>query len=342
MKQDTNKLMEEARVAVKHASDKIADAHAESFVYKHPAGALIGHLRDLCDALYGLTLHAYAEVRMQKESLSQVMERTQAKKCFVVPTRERMAQEDIALQAFQQQYCVPKGAKSAGTLSAPKPSDGRVPMTDSDRLVEMTLQRGQALHPDYEMIWDAPPGPPDWQPVVSAVYPLSNGNVAYLFGAGPDKRNLERVEKRTLKKKPAAEKQLLVVHKTCPSWGETQCGASLFTAAPPPHAVFKWKGVTCKECLKLRGVQMPRDKGIKQAVRAAKRNILVDNGDLNLKWGNPQPNHPNRFYLLVNGNMKRNPKGNGYYTIQQARRLQKKLKQERACTVQVAETYLHR
>lgn len=298
-KSKLNILIARARDAVKNAGNLIADAHAECTVDNHPARSIIGHLRDLNDALYGLAIYCQHEVE-------QSAPKPEAKKCFVVPTRERMAQEDIALQAFQQQYCVPKqGVRSAETLAAPAGKEGRVPMTDADRDTEQMLKWRCAKNPNYEWVWDAPPGPPDWQPVVGTLHSLSNGNVAYLFDAGPDKRNLER----------SAEKRLLedLGQKTA-----------------------KQFGTHVKQALR-------RKRTAQQRKDAAKLKLFVDTGDLYHCWRDPQPNHPSRFYLVVNGATKKNPKGNGYFTIQQARRHQKKMMQEKpGAKVQVSETYLRK
>lgn len=433
------KHITQARNAVKNAGNQIAEAHALTVGYDLPCRSIIGHLRDLNDALYGLAIYCQHEVEQagkQPESLSQVMERTKAKKCFVVPTRERMAQEgmDVSpgsvrraiMKEHFQALPMPGVLSQAGapcpkcdrqvpgrlgalntcecgaflrradtgdwclvgalpdSLSAPV---GRVPMTDHDRQICAKLQSECAAHSNYEWVWDAPPlSQPEWTPVVGSVYNLSNGNVAYLFDAGPEQRNLERTaEGRLLKnlgqkfaknvrkerikrlranlplaqaeakatarltkvaqqRRDAALKKRIAkhlpVHKTCASWGETQCGKPLLTGNDPV-TVYDWKRVTCPECLA--GAPKERAKGVQQRKDAAKLKLFVDTGDVPKRWMEPQPNHPSRFYLIVNGATKKNPKGNGYFTIEQARRIQKKLKQQKPdATVTVAETYLRR
>ena len=80
-------LMAQARDGVKKAGNLIADAHALCAVDNNPAREIIGHPRDLHDALYGLAIFCQHEVEKAEQA------KPEAKKCFVVPTRERMAQE---------------------------------------------------------------------------------------------------------------------------------------------------------------------------------------------------------------------------------------------------------
>jgi len=331
-------LMAQARDGVKKAGNLIADAHALCAVDNNPAREIIGHLCNLHDALYGLAIFCQHEVEKAEQA------KPEAKKCFVVPTRERMAQE---------------AAQEAETLCGPGGS--RVPMTDADRKIEMKLRTDHANNPRYEWVWDAPSGSPDWEPVVGKIHTLSNGNLAYLFDKQVRQRvsEWERLKKHNNKVLDAVVrdaalkeriKQHLPAHKTCATWAETQCGLPLLTDNDPV-SVLDWKRVTCKECLKLRGTTWNllagrpiragagfRDKGIRQAMRAAKRK-LVDTGDVFHRWVDPQPNHPSRFYLRVNGATKKRQAGNGYYTIEQARSLQKKLARP-GVRVQVLETYL--
>jgi len=56
------KLITQARNAVKNAGNQIAEAHAQSVAYDLPGREIIGHLRDLNDGLYGLSLYCQHEV----------------------------------------------------------------------------------------------------------------------------------------------------------------------------------------------------------------------------------------------------------------------------------------
>lgn len=43
------------------------------------------------------------------------------------------------------------------------------------------------------------------------------------------------------------------IHKTCPTWGVTQCWKDLWPVkGEPPQVTERWRNVTCKECLKRR------------------------------------------------------------------------------------------
>jgi len=42
-----------------------------------------------------------------------------------------------------------------------------------------------------------------------------------------------------------------VVHKTCPTWGETRCKLELFVANNP-RTSERWRDVTCLSCLMTR------------------------------------------------------------------------------------------
>lgn len=43
-----------------------------------------------------------------------------------------------------------------------------------------------------------------------------------------------------------------VIHKTCPTWGVTQCGRYLFTCVLQGirDTSYRWRDVTCKTCLR--------------------------------------------------------------------------------------------
>jgi hypothetical protein len=275
-KSKLNILIERARNAVKNAGNMIADAHAECAVDNHPARSIIGHLRDLNDALYGLAIYCQHEVEQAEQAKKRVghaeaaqtlsaPKQPEAKKCFVVPTAERMAQES----------------------------------KESIKQVRQRVSEWERLKKHNNKVLDAV------------------------------------VRDAALKKRIA---QHLPVHKTCPSWGETQCGKALLTGNDPV-SVLDWQRVTCPECLV--GAPKKRAKGVQQRKDAAKLKLFVDTGDVPQRWVDPQPNHPSRFYLLVNGATKKRQAGNGYYTIEQARSLQKKLARP-GVRVQVVETYLHK
>ena len=41
-----------------------------------------------------------------------------------------------------------------------------------------------------------------------------------------------------------------IIHKTCPTWGVTQCNKQLFVQRPPKTS-YRWESVTCPVCLEL-------------------------------------------------------------------------------------------
>ena len=41
-----------------------------------------------------------------------------------------------------------------------------------------------------------------------------------------------------------------IVHKTCPTWGVTQCNKQLFVQRPP-RTSYRWESVTCPVCLRV-------------------------------------------------------------------------------------------
>jgi hypothetical protein len=47
------------------------------------------------------------------------------------------------------------------------------------------------------------------------------------------------------------------VHKTCPTWGETQCGVELFQLTGRElKTIYRWCDVTCKKCLKQKTIRV--------------------------------------------------------------------------------------
>ena len=76
------KLITQARNAVKNAGNQIAEAHAQSVAYDLPGREIIGHLRDLNDGLYGLSLYCQHEV---EQAAQRQVELDMPEKGAVVP-----------------------------------------------------------------------------------------------------------------------------------------------------------------------------------------------------------------------------------------------------------------
>jgi hypothetical protein len=67
--------------------------------------------------------------------------------------------------------------------------------------------------------------------------------------ARPIIHNVETAEQRYAR---LAQTRRSYVHKTCPTWGETQCGLERFNTQN--HKVTeRWRDVTCPKCLRLGG-----------------------------------------------------------------------------------------
>lgn len=48
--------------------------------------------------------------------------------------------------------------------------------------------------------------------------------------------------------------RLVMRHKTCPTWGQTQCGMDLWIIGKTnPETSYRWRDVTCPKCLKQKG-----------------------------------------------------------------------------------------
>ena len=59
----------------------------------------------------------------------------------------------------------------------------------------------------------------------------------------------------------------MMLHKTCPTWGETVCGKALF-AVNPPKAAERWHSVTCPKCLRNHSKRRKNNAKLNPPVRA--------------------------------------------------------------------------